>query len=94
MSPRNTNATPRAIVDELFGRQMTREIWTANYEKVLPISIQDFDLPAVLPAVFYMFRFGQRRGRDPACRTFRRRTTSIEPGIQGKYYLVTGIPFL
>ena len=42
---------------------MTREIWTGNYDKVLPISIQDFDLPAVLPAVFYMFRFGHRRGK-------------------------------
>ena len=42
---------------------MTREIWTGNYEKALPISVQDFDLSAVLPAVFYMFRFGQRRGK-------------------------------
>ena len=87
MSPRNTNATPRAIVDELFGRQITREIWTANYEKVLPITIQDFDLPAVLPAVFYMFRFGQRRGRGRFLEVFgpdtgtpreRRRAAHIE----------------
>lgn len=53
----------RAIVDEILGRGMTRDIWTANYEKVLPISLQVFDLTAVLPAVFYMFRFGQRRGK-------------------------------
>jgi hypothetical protein len=52
----------RSIVDEILGRGMTREIWTANYDKVLPVSVQDFDLFAVLPAVFYMFRFGQRRG--------------------------------
>lgn len=55
--------TARAIVDELFGREMTREIWTGNYSKVLPITIQDFDLSAVLPAVFYMFRYGHRRGK-------------------------------
>src|SRR5262249_19731758 len=30
---------------------------------VLPLSVQDFDLTAVLPAVFYMFRFGHRRGK-------------------------------
>src|SRR5437660_481954 len=55
--------TARAIVDDVFGRDMTREIWTGNYEKALPLSVQDFDLTAVLPAVFYMFRFGQRRGK-------------------------------
>jgi hypothetical protein len=53
----------RDIVENVFGREMTREIWTGNYDKVLPISVQDFDLSAVLPAVFYMFRYGQRRGR-------------------------------
>lgn len=55
--------TPRSIVDEVFGRGMTREIWTGNYNKVLPVSVQDFELSAVLPAVFYMFRFAQRRGK-------------------------------
>jgi hypothetical protein len=42
---------------------MTREIWTGNYAKVIPLSVQDFDLTAVLPAVFYMFRFAHRRGK-------------------------------
>jgi len=42
---------------------MRREIWSANYRKALPVSVQDFDLRAVLPAVFYMFRFGYRRGK-------------------------------
>ena len=52
----------RKIVQNVLGSDMTDEIWTGNYHKVLPISIQDFDLSAVLPAVFYMFRFGKRRG--------------------------------
>jgi len=70
MSPGKTAATARAIVDELLGRDMTREIWTGNYEKALPISVQDFDLSAVLPAVFYMFRFGQRRGKGKFLEVF------------------------
>ena len=53
----------REIVENVLGREMTREIWTGNYDKILPISVQDFDLSAVLPAVFYMFRYGQRRGK-------------------------------
>lgn len=54
--------TPRELVKSVFGPQMTKEIWTGNYEKVLPVSVQAFDLGAVLPSVFYMFRFGHRRG--------------------------------
>jgi len=55
--------TPREIVEEVLSRGMVKQIWTGNYEKALPISIQDFDLKAVLPAVFYMFRYGYRRGK-------------------------------
>lgn len=56
-------ASARSVVEEVLGRVTTREIWSGNFEKALPISVQDFDLSAVLPAVFYMFRFGQRRGK-------------------------------
>lgn len=81
------SGTARAIVDDVLGRQMTREIWSGNYDKVLPISVQDFDLSAVLPAVFFMFRFGHRRGRGKFVDTFgaesgtakeRRRAATIE----------------
>ena len=65
-----SGSTARAIVDEVLGRGMTREIWSGNYDKVLPISVQDFDLAAVLPAVFYMFRFGHRRGKGNFLGTF------------------------
>jgi len=66
---------------------MAREIWTGNFEKALPISIQDFDLSAILPAVFFMFRFGHRRGKGSFLETFgptegtlraRKRDTTIE----------------
>ena len=68
MPPHGT--TGRAIVDDVLGRGTTREIWTGNYEKVLPVTVQDFDLSAVLPAVFYMFRFGHRRGKGKFLDTF------------------------
>lgn len=55
-------ATPREVATAALGPQMTKVIWSANYEKVLPISVLNFDISAVLPAVFYMFRFGHRRG--------------------------------
>lgn len=60
----------REIVDDVLGRGKTREIWTGNYDKVLPVTVQDFDLSAVLPAVFFMFRFGYRRGKGKFLDTF------------------------
>lgn len=74
MSGPRIATTARAIVDDVFGRGMTREIWTSNYEKALPVSVQGFDLTAVLPAVFYMFRFGHRRGKGKFLETFGRKT--------------------
>ena len=76
----------RAIVQRVLPQKMADEIWSARYDKVLPISL-DFELSAVLPAVFYMFRFGQRRGRGKFVDTFgpkngspreRRRATTVD----------------
>ena len=63
MSPARPATTARAIVDDVLGRGMMRELWTGNYDKALPVSVQDFEFSAVLPAIFYMFRFAQRRGK-------------------------------
>jgi hypothetical protein len=70
MSSSRGSLTARAIADDVFGRETTREIWSGNYSKVLPLSVQDFELRAVLPAVFYMFRFGYRRGKGRFLETF------------------------
>lgn len=70
MTNARAQTTARSIVDDVLGRAMTREIWTGNYDKALPVSVQDFDLSAVLPAVFYMFRFGHRRGKGRFLETF------------------------
>jgi hypothetical protein len=70
MSAAKTTVTAKSLVDDVFGRALSREIWTANYEKALPVTVQDFDLTAVLPAVFYMFRFGHRRGKGNFLQTF------------------------
>lgn len=66
----------RSIVRDVFPRRMADEIWSGLYNKVLPISFNDFELSAVLPAVFYMFRFGNRRGRGKFLETFAPEGTS------------------
>ena len=77
----------RTLVEEVLSRDMTREIWSGNYDKALPVSLHLVELSAILPAVFYMFRFGQRRGVGKFLETFgspggtpaqRRRSATIE----------------
>ena len=77
----------RKLVEEVLSRDMTQEIWSGNYDKALPISLHLFELSAILPAVFYMFRFGQRRGTGNFLNTFgsttgthsqKRRSATIE----------------
>lgn len=56
-------SSPRRLVEEVLSPDMTRVVWTGNFDKVLPFAVQRFELSAILPAVFYMFRFGHRRGK-------------------------------
>ena len=78
--------TARAIVGDVLSRKMANEIWSYQYDKALPITTNDFDLSAILPAVFYMFRFGNRRGRGGFLKTFasgdkaaeRKRSATVE----------------
>ena len=80
-------ASARSIVQDVLPRMMVRATWSGNYAPVLPLSTQSFELSAVLPAVFYMFRFGHRRGQGAFLSTFapekesrqeRKRTVTIE----------------
>lgn len=67
----------RGHVEEVLSRDMTREIWSSNYDKVLPFSLAAFELAAILPAVFYMFRFGHRRGKGNFLDTFGKDTVTL-----------------
>ena len=82
----------REIVENALSPDMVEEIWTGSYDKVLPLTLLDFELSAVLPAVFYMFRFGHRRGAGKFLATYgpstgtpaqKRRKTTVD-GIASK----------
>ncbi len=62
--------TARNIVEEALTKQRTDFLWTANYLPVLPMSIQHFDIGALLPAMLYMARWGHRRGVGKFITTF------------------------
>ena len=64
----------REIVENALSPDMVEEVWSGSYDKVLPITLLDFELSAILPAVFYMFRFGHRRGTGKFLATYGLRT--------------------
>ena len=63
-------ASARKHVEDALTARLTRQVWSGDYREVLPATLGDYELSAVLPAVFYMFRFGQRRGRGGFIETF------------------------
>lgn len=60
----------KQLVEKAFRLKEVDDLWTGNYEKVLPLTIQNFDIGAILPAVFYMFRYGKRRGKGKFIEAF------------------------
>ena len=60
----------RTIVRDVLSVRMADDIWSARYDKALPITFNSFALSAILPAVLYMFRFGHRRGQGAFLETF------------------------
>lgn len=60
----------RNIVEESLTKQRADALWTANYLPVLPITPQDFDVGALLPAMLYLARWGHRRGVGKFITTF------------------------
>jgi hypothetical protein len=52
----------KTATDETFTKPLAELIWTANTLTVYPATFQEFFGGSVLPAVFYMFRRGHRRG--------------------------------
>ena len=80
-------ASARKHVEEALTPRLTRQVWSGDYREVLPATLQGYELSAVLPAVFYMFRFGERRGSGRFYQTFgtedgspaeRRRSVTIQ----------------
>ncbi len=55
--------TAKTIADEVLTPARVRELWTANYSPALPFTPQNFDIGTLLPAMLYMARWGQRRGK-------------------------------
>src|ERR1700693_4502212 len=64
MPPRDTSKrAPRQIVRDVLSEPTAKQLWSASYLPAIPFQIGDFRMGAVLTAVFYLFRWGHRRGK-------------------------------
>ncbi len=60
----------KAVIEAVFTKPVAEMLWTANTLQVYPATLQGFSVGSLLPAVFYMFRRGQRRGAGKFQSTF------------------------
>ena len=68
----------RHIVEEVLGKKDAKELWAMGYRPAMPITPQDYTLGSVLPAVLYMMRWGQRRGKGKFFDTYGKDATVTE----------------
>lgn len=60
----------KEILESVLTPAMVSDIWSANYSEAIPFSMQHFSVGALLPAMFYMFRRGHRRGPGNFAKSF------------------------
>lgn len=53
----------RAILEDVLSRAMVRDLWTAHYDPVFPMQPNNFSIGTLLPALLFLMRRGQARGR-------------------------------
>lgn len=60
----------RQVATDALSASTVRRLWTVNYDPVLGVQPQDFAVGTMLPALFYLFRWGVRRGHGRFASTF------------------------
>ncbi len=77
----------RHIVEEVLGKRDVKELWGTGYRFAIPIVPQDYALGSVLPAMLYMMRWGQRRGKGKFADVFGKHATLTDVSTK----LTTGV---
>ncbi|MDA8205492.1 MAG: hypothetical protein M0Z36_05435, partial [Thermaerobacter sp.] len=58
----STTGSYRKNAEDALTVATVRRLWTSNYDPVLPVQPHSFAIGTLLPALFYLFRHGVRRG--------------------------------
>jgi len=70
MTTTRLSDSARKVVDDVLTVALTKELWSSGFDKVLPMTMRNFDISAALPMMFYLFRFGERRGTGKFTKVF------------------------
>ena len=65
-----TEGTYKTRLQTAFGKPWCDRVLTGDYRPAVPFSIQDVDITATLPAIFYLSRYVQRRGKGRLAEVF------------------------
>jgi len=79
----------KSVVEAVFTKPVAEMLWTANTLQVYPATLQGFSVGSLLPAVFYMFRRGQRRGPGSFQSTFGLPAAATHPAARARIEWVT-----
>lgn len=60
----------RTLLEDVLSRAMVRELWTAHYDPVFPMQPGDFSIGTLLPALLFLMRRGEARGRGRFVETY------------------------
>lgn len=80
----------KSVVEDVFTRSVAEKLWTANTQ-VYPATLQGFSVGSLLPAVFYMFRRGLRRGAGSFQATFGLKAALTHPAARARIEWVARI---
>ena len=69
----------KTIIESILTPARTKTLWTANYLLILPFTPQSFEIGGLLPAMLYMARWGNRRGKGHFSETFGRKGEDGKP---------------
>ena len=70
--------------EAVFTKPIADTLWTANTLQVYPATLQGFSVGSLLPAVFYMFRCGRRRGAGGFQKTFGMPAADTHPSARAR----------
>lgn len=73
----------KSVVEDVFTQAIAEKLWTANTQ-VYPATLQGFSVGSLLPAVFYMFRRGLRRGAGSFQDTFGLKQAEAHPAARAR----------
>lgn len=80
----------RQVLEDALGKPLVSKIWSANVESLLPLTFNDVDLQAIMPAVLFTLRWGSRRGQGSFVHSYVKEGSQVSAKAIAEGVLQTG----